>query len=145
MRRMTVAIAGLLVLLTMAAGHAQPAKPPASAGEDTGFIDYLRRQDPAAAERFIQLRDARDAAIENLRRASARYSAGGAALRAVSLPELREARRRYAEASLAMMDFLDARDRQSIARLETDVERLKRSLEERGRERPELERMLRGE
>src|SRR5262249_56674432 len=68
MRRMTVAVAGLLVLLTVVAGHAQPAKPPASAGDDTGFVDYLRRQDPAAAERFIQLRDARDAAIENLRR-----------------------------------------------------------------------------
>ena len=60
---------------------------------------------------------------------------------AAGLPELREARRRFAETSLALMDFLDARDRQSITRLEADVERLKRSMDERGRERPELERM----
>ena len=112
---------------------------------DEGFIEYLRRQDPAAAERFVTLRNARDAALADYRQASERYSAGGPALRSVSLPALQQAKRRYAEASLAVLDFLDERDRGLITKLEADVARVKRTLEERARDRAELQRMLRGE
>jgi hypothetical protein len=112
---------------------------------DEGFIEYLRRQDPAAAERFVTLRNARDAALADYRQASERYSAGGPALRSVSLPALQQAKRRYAEASLAVLDFLDERDRGLITKLEADIVRVKRTLEERARDRTELQRMLRGE
>jgi hypothetical protein len=112
---------------------------------DEGFIEYLRRQDPAAAERFVTLRNARDAALADYRQASERYSAGGPALRSVSLPALQQAKRRYAEASLALLDFLDERDRGLITKLEADIARVKRTLEERARDRTELQRMLRGE
>ena len=144
--RSSVLAAGLLTLLAASPAHSQAPAPPAKAADaDAGFIEFLRRQDPAAAERFLVLRDARDAAVKNLQAASARYSAGGTALRAVSLPELREARRRYAEASVALLDFLDERDRATLARLEATAERLKadaarlhESLEERARARADI-------
>jgi len=50
-----------------------------------------------------------------------------------------------AEASLAVLDFLDERDRGVIAKLEADAARVKHLLEERARDRAELQRMLRGE
>jgi hypothetical protein len=113
--------------------------------DDAAYVDSLRRQDPELAARFVALRDAQQAAIAALTRAQDRYNAGGPALRPVSLPELKQARRRYAETSLAVLDFLDARDREAIARLEANLERVKRTLEGRRGARPELEQMLRGE
>ena len=138
-------IAAALLLSTAAAAFAQPATTPHAADEDAAFIDYLRRQDPASAERFIELRDARAAAQADMQRASERYAAGGPALKPVALPALQQARRRYAETSLALLDFLDTRDRGLIARLESDLERVKRSIEARAKDRPPLERMLRGD
>ena len=135
----------LLVLALLAAppALAQPAR--TAPDEDAPFIEYLRRQGPEIAERFITLRDARAAAFADLQQASERYNAGGAELRAVSLPQLQQARRRYAEASLALLDFLDGRDREAVAKLEADLERVKRTMEQRGRDRAQMERMLRGE
>ena len=63
----------------------------------------------------------------------------------MSLPALVQARRRYAETSLAVLDFLDARDRRAITRLQGTVERLTQGLAERAKNRAELERTLRGE
>ena len=123
---------------------AQPAAKDRGADQDASFIEYLRRQDPAAAERFITLRNAREAALAEMQQAAERYGAGGPALRPVSLPALQQARKRYAEASLALLDFLDERDRAVIARLEADVERVKQSLENRAHDRVQLERMRRG-
>jgi len=138
-------IVAALLLLTAGPALAQPAPRTQTADDDTAFIEYLRRQDPASADRFIELRDARVAAQAELQRASERYAAGGPALKPVALPALQQARRRYAETSLAMLDFLDSRDRSLIARLEGDIERVKRSLDTRARDRVQLERMLRGE
>jgi len=128
-----------------APAFAQPAAKDRGADQDAGFIEYLRRQDPAAAERFITLRNAREAALAEMQQATERYGAGGPALRPVSLPALQQARKRYAEASLALLDFLDERDRAVIAKLEADVERVKHSLENRAHDRVQLERMRRGE
>jgi len=136
----------LVALLAAPPAVAQTAGPGrAVADDDTGYVEYLRRQDPAAAGRFVTLRDARAAALAELQQATERYNAGGPALRPVSLPALQQARRRYAEASLAVLDFVDAVDRASIVKLETDVERLKRGLGEREKDRAQLERMLRGD
>jgi hypothetical protein len=131
-----IAVAGLLALLGAAPASAQ------APDRDQSFIEYLRRQDPAAAERFVTLRNARDAALADLNEAAQRYSAGGPALRPVSLPALQKARRRYADASLALLDFLDERDRATIAKLEADVERVKHSIEARGLDREKIEKLL---
>ena len=137
-------LAGVVLVVFVAASPAV-AQPGARPDDDAPFVELLRRQDPALAERYITLRDARVAAAADLQRAMQRYNAGGPALRAVSLPELQQAKRRYGEASLALLDFLDARDRGVIARLEADIERAKQAIEERARARPELERFRRGE
>jgi hypothetical protein len=129
----------LVVVLAATTAGAQPAD------RNTAFIESLRREDPESAARFIALHDAQAAAAAELDGAQRRYNAAGAELRAVSLPALVQARRRYAETSLALMDFLDARDRRTIARLRSGVDDLTRGLEERARTRAELERMLRGD
>jgi hypothetical protein len=138
-------LAALALLLALAAPAALGQPRDKTALDDAGFIEMLRREDPALAERFIALRDAQTAAAADLQQAMRRYGAGGPELRAVSLPQLQQARRRYGEASLAMLDFLDARDRAVITRLEGELERVKRVIEERARQRPELERFRRGE
>jgi len=138
-------IVAALVLLAAGPVLAQPATRPPAVDEDAAFIEYLRRQDPATAERFIELRDARATAQAELQRASERYMRNHMALKPVALPALQQARRRYAETSLALLDFLDTRDRGLIARLESDIERVKRSIETRAKDRPQLERMLRGD
>ncbi|HET7343079.1 MAG TPA: hypothetical protein VFL90_16560 [Methylomirabilota bacterium] len=128
----------LLVALTAAGAFAQGPRP----DPDQGFIESLRRDDPAGAERFVSLRDARDKAIADLQQATQRYNAGGAVLHSVTLPPLAQARHRYAETSLALLDFLDAHDRASLQRLQENIERLNRVLEERKKSRAELEKLL---
>jgi hypothetical protein len=146
-QRLSAAVVLSLILLAPAAAvQAQPSAPAKPVSDsDAAFIEYLRRQDPAAAERFITLRNARNGALEDYKQAGQRYSAGGEALRPVSLPALQQARRRYAETSLALLDFLDERDRAVLAKLEADVERVKRSIEARTLDRAQIEKLLHGE
>jgi len=120
--------------------------------DDAPFVEFLRREDPAAAERYLALRNARDAAIAELQQAQARYNGGGPALRPVSLPPLRQARQRYVETSLALLEFLDARDRATLQRLDAAAERLKgdarrlnEALEERAHTRAEIQKNFGGD
>ena len=138
-------LASFVLLAVLAAPPALGQNPDKQALDDAGFVEMLRREDPALAERFVTLRDAQTAAAADLQQAMKRYGAGGPELRAVFLPQLQQARRRYGEAALALLDFLDARDRAVIARMEGDIARFRRVIEERARERPELERFRRGE
>ena len=134
-------LVALLAVLLLA-----PTATPAQ--DEAAIVEYMRRLGPELAERYIALRDAQAAAVAGvvaLRRAAELGDGGGPALRSVSLPALRQAKRRYAETSLALLEFLDARDRQVIGRLEADIERLKRGLDDRARARAELEHMLRNE
>jgi hypothetical protein len=139
----------LLFVLVASTATGALAQAPGTGGPrtdpDQSFIESLRREDPTNAERFVALREARDAAIADLQQATQRYNAAGAALRPVTLPPLIQARRRYAETSLAFLDFLDAHDRATITRLQDNIERLNRVLEERKRSRAELESLLRGQ
>src|SRR5712691_776084 len=112
---------------------------------EKAFVEALRREDPAGAERYVALRDARGQAIAELQRAQARYGAAGSELRPVVLRQLRDAQRRYAETSLALLDFLDARDRRALARYQEEIGRINRLLEEHARARAELEKLLREE
>ena len=75
----------------------------------------------------------------------ARYAAVGPELRPLMLPQLKDAQRRYAETSLAVLDFLDARDRRALARYEEEIGRIRVLLEEHTRTRADLEKMRRGE
>jgi hypothetical protein len=124
---------------------AQERNPAADEERDRAFIEALRREDPDTAARYTELREARRAAIAELQKVETRYAAAGPGLRPVMLPQLKDAQRRYAETSLAVLDFLDARDRRALARYEEEMGRIKALLEERARARADLEKMRRGE
>ena len=124
---------------------AQERNPAADEERDRAFIEALRREDPDTAARYTELREARRAAIAELQKVETRYAAAGPQLRPVMLPQLKDAQRRYAETSLAVLDFLDARDRRALARYEEEMGRIKALLEERTRARADLEKMRRGE
>ena len=91
----------------------------------------------------MALRDARGRAVAELRQAEAQYAAAGAELRFIALPRLTQARRKYVETSLAVLDFLDTRDRRAVTSYQDAIKRINGFLEERQRARAELERLLR--
>ena len=59
--------------------------------------------------------------------------------------QLRDAQLQYAKSSLAFLDFLDARDRRTLARYQDEIGRITKVLEDNARVRAELERQLRHE
>jgi hypothetical protein len=122
-----------------------PGSPGAADEGERGFVEGLRREDPGEADRYLALRDARNEAIAEVQKVQARYSAAGPELRAVFVKQLREAERVYAERSLALLDFLDARERRALARYREEIDRITRLLEERARSRGELEKLKGGE
>jgi hypothetical protein len=106
------------------------------------FVEALRREDPAEAERFVALNEARARAIDELHRAEAQYNAAGPELRAAFSTSLRGAQRKYAEASLALLDFFDARERRAIARYQEEIQRVQRSIDDRQKTRADLQKLL---
>ena len=75
----------------LAAPPAAAAQPRGGGGDDAerAFVESLRGRDPAGAERYVALRDAREQAIAELRRVEAQYAAAGSELRPVFLSPLR--------------------------------------------------------
>ena len=121
---------------------AQTSSTAASDEREQAFVESLRRDDAAAADRYVALRDARGKAIAELERAETQYRAAGLELRSAFLPPLRQARRNYAAASLALLDFFDGRDREAVSRYQEEIVRINGILEERKRRRAEYERLL---
>jgi hypothetical protein len=105
-------------------------------------IEALRREDPAEADRYVALSDARAQAIADLRRAETQYNAAGPELRSAFTAPLRRAQSKYAETSLALLDFFDARERRAIARYQEEIQRINKLLEDRQRSRAELQKLL---
>ncbi len=129
------------VSVTAPAASAQP--PGAQETErERQFVEALRREDPAEADRFVTLNDARTQAVNELRRAEAQYNAAGPELRSAFSASLRRAQHKYAEASLALLDFFDARERRAVARYREEIQRVQKSLEDRQRTRAELQKLL---
>ena len=112
------------------------------AAREREFIETLRRENPASADRFIALRDAAQQALAELRRREAQANAMPTGLRGPLLRQLKEAQRNYVDAQFKIFDFLDERDRRIIASLEADAAHFKRALEERQRSREELKKLL---
>ena len=139
-----VVTATLIAVVTAPGARAQT---PGSAGaadeRERAFVEGLRREDPGEADRYVALRDARNQAIAEIQKVQARYSAAGPELRPVFVQQLRDAQRHYATSALALLDFLDGRERRVIARYQEEISRINRTLEERARSRAELEKLLR--
>ncbi len=113
-----------------------------AAAREREFIETLRRESPASADRFIALRDASDQAHVELRRREAQANAMPPGLRGTLLPQLKQAQRNYVDAQFKILDFLDERDRRIIATLQEDIAQFKRALEERQRSRDDLKKLL---
>jgi hypothetical protein len=112
------------------------------AAREQAFIEVLRREDPASAEKFIALRDAQQQAVAELQKAEGRANALPPALRPSALPQLKQARRKYAESQLKILDFLDERDQKVMARLQEELGQFKRSVDDRRKARDELQQLL---
>jgi parvulin-like peptidyl-prolyl isomerase len=144
-----VGVAATLIAAVLAAAPGAIAQTPGPAGavdeRERAFVEGLRREDPGDADRYVALRDARNQAIAEIQKVQARYSAAGPELRPLFVQQLRDAQRQYAERSLALLDFLDARERRALIRYQEEINRINRLLEERARSRADLERLMRGE
>jgi hypothetical protein len=112
------------------------------AARERAFIETLRRENPASADRFIALRDASDQALVELRRREAQANAMPPGLRGTLLPGLKQAQRNYVDAQFKILDFLDERDRGIIAHLQEEAAQFKRALDERQRSRDDLKKLL---
>jgi len=138
------ALVGALVLAAAtpatAGAQATPA-PPVVTDDDRAYLAQLRRTDPAAYEKFVALRDARDTSFAEVVRLQNQLQAAGPELRGLVLPQLRSARRRYAESAMAFLDFVTARDRQTLKEYQEAIAQITALLEQRRRMREELERM----
>jgi hypothetical protein len=132
-----------MLLASLAAPSIAGAQPDQGDGaREQAFIEVLRREDPASAERFITLRDAQQQALAELRRKEGQANAMPSSLRGSFIPQLKQARQTYVESQLKILDFLDERDRRLIVRLEADIAQLNRALEERRRSREDLKKRL---
>jgi hypothetical protein len=138
----TVLMLGVMAMTPEA--RAQPRPESGDDQSDARFVEVLRREDPASAERYTVLRDARSQAIAELQKAQAQYNSASPELKVVFISQLKQARRKYAETSLALLDFLEARDRRMVATYEKEIARINGLLDERKRTRDELEQLLRG-
>ena len=106
------------------------------------YIEALRREDPAAADRFVALLDARKQALADVQQTERRAAAMPPDLRASFLPQIKSARRAYVDAETRILDFLDARDRAALARLNESIARINAGLDERRKARDELKKLL---
>jgi len=145
----SVGVAVTLVAVVLAAAPGALAQKTGGDGavdeRERAFVEGLRREDPGDADRYVALRDARNQAVAEVQKIQARYSAAGPEPRGVFVQQLRDAQRQYAERSLALLDFLDARERRALIRYQEEIGRINRTLNERARARAELERLLRGD
>lgn len=133
-----VAVAALVA--TSAGGQPAAERRPTGKSNDAAdaYGEMLRRTDSDAHARYVRLRAARDASLAELNRAQDRYRSAGPELRAVSLPQMRAARKKYAADEHAFLDFLDERDRKTLEQYRAATEQINRLLEQRARAREDL-------
>jgi hypothetical protein len=139
-----IVIAALLLasLLGATSAAAQPRAGDDDAAREQAFVEALRREDATAADRYVALRNARAQALTELRKVEAQYNGAGPDLRGLFVRPLRQAQKKYAEASLALLDFYDGRDREAVVRYRGEIDKINAMIEERTRTRAELERLL---
>lgn len=150
-RRLARVCASLLVAVFL--GAPGPAAPQPRSADDAererAFIEALRREDPADADRYVALSEARAQAIAELRRAEGQYQAAGPELRSAFAAPLRRAQRKFAEAGIAILDFFDTRERravtryqEAVTRYQEEIQRINKTIEDRQRSRAELQKLL---
>jgi hypothetical protein len=136
-----IAVAAAAIFVSAGGALAQ-ARGTSDDDREQAFVDSLRREDPATAERYVALRDARAQALSEMRSVELQYNNAIPGVRGLFVNSLRQARRKYAETSLALLEFFDARDKESVVRYQEEIGKINRLIEERKRTRAELEKML---
>ena len=133
-----------MLLAILASAFVSAAQPDEgdNAAREKAFIEALQRENPASAARFIALRDAQQKALAELQSTEGRANAAPPALRPSFLPQLKQARQKYVDSQLKILDFLDERDRGIVARLQEEIGRFNRELEGRQKSRDELKKLL---
>jgi len=139
-RLVRAALFSIIAVALVGRVAAQPATTD-DAERERRFVEALRRDDPAAADRYLSLRDARAHALAELRRVEEQYNRAGPELRGLFVRSLVQARKHYAETSLALLDFHDARDRDLIARYQEEIGKINAVLDARRTSREELEKL----
>jgi hypothetical protein len=138
----TLVVALVVAIVALAAVPAGAQRAPDA--EEQAFLDMLKQKEPAVYARFIELRDERDRRRAEVERLQQQMRDAGE-LRAIVLPQLRAARRRWAESSIALIDFLDERDRSQIAAYQEAITRITEILDQRRQARDELKKTLTSE
>jgi len=137
----------LLLAATLLATAPAAAQAPRTGGgpdeETRAYLESLRRSDPAAHDRFVALRAARDRSLAEVARLQQEVRAAGPNMRQLLLPQLRMARRQYVDSALELLDFLDVHDRKALAELQKTIAEIHDVLAERQRARVELETLRR--
>jgi hypothetical protein len=138
----SILCAMLLAILASAFVSAAHPEEGDSAAREKAFIEGLQRENPASAARFIALRDAQQKALAELQSTEGRANAAPPALRPSFLPQLKQARQKYVDSQLKILDFLDERDRGIVTRLQEEIGKFNRELEGRQKSRDELKKLL---
>ena len=136
----------LLVVIALMLAAPSAVRAQARGGDDPerdqAYVEGLRRDDAAAADRYVALRDARAQALAEMRKAEAQYNGADPSLKALFLRSARDAQRKYAQTSLALLEFFDRQDQTLIVRYQEEIARIRKLLEERQRTRAEIEKLL---
>jgi hypothetical protein len=131
-----------VILAIATAAVAQPRTVDDDTAREHTLIEALRAESGALADRYIALRDERARALAGLRKVEAQYNGIGPGLRQIYAAPYRDARRTYATASLALLDFFEARDRAMITRYQEEIGKIDGFIEQRRQTRGEFEKML---
>jgi uncharacterized small protein (DUF1192 family) len=78
----------------------------------------------------------------DLQSTESRANAVPPALRPAFLPQPKQARQKYVDSQIKILDFLDERDRGIVACLQEEIGRFNRELEARQKSRDELKKLL---
>jgi hypothetical protein len=139
---MTMRLLVFVILAIATAAAAQPRTADDDTAREQALVEALRAEDAALADRYIALRDERARALAGLRKVETQYNGIGPGLRQIYAAPYRDARRTYATASLALLDFFEARDRAMITRYQDEIGKINGFIEQRQKTRVEFEKML---
>jgi hypothetical protein len=157
-RRSAVAVLAALNVSVAAAEEAAKAPPPEAKEEAKkepekkepsakpnaldAFAEALKRSDPEAHKRFVELRDARAKDLAELSRLQQEIDRASGDQLANLHQQFKEVRKKYARSYIAYLDFLDDLDRKGIERHQAAIDRLKGVMDKRKKAREKLEAVL---
>lgn len=132
------------------AAKPEAAKPEAKKGDDSGKVqaygDALKARDPEAFKKFIEVREARDKAVEHLKKSQKELREAQGEEKMNAYQVYRTARKNYVTSYMAFLDFLDEQDKKRLEQTKKQCQaaqdRLQNIIETRKKAREELEKAM---